>query len=628
MTAIENQSTAKTQAVPPGAPSGISAVLSRFNRLCRLIHDMSGPYATFLYVASLGTFVVALAEGGILIVLVPFALGALGADGEISGVFAWVRDIFRSEDGQRSTMAMVIAMIGALALRTIAGSATQMMTMLAEARIVTFIREGVVKNLMASRFSYLDTVDKGWIQFVNISMAQTCGGTAVRLMMTIATRFLTVCVMIVLLFQMSVQMTLASIAVASLLVPFKLAYGRRVHRASKIAVDRQKNLVDYMSEIATNIRHIKIVGATGRMTDELADRSRRAKMADYYVNYLMALQPIIIIVSAFVLIVCVLLGANLSGSQAIGLLVFMGVLYRTLAPITEIGTMINKLLNMVPMIETVWSFFDLPESRLEPTGGHLINADGPTLVALEDVEFDYGDGVPVLKGINLEVRRGEMVAVVGRSGAGKSSLLHLLLKMYEPTNGRLTVDGMDLGEIDREDWRRQIGFVSQNVQLFTASISDNIRLGRELPDATIEQAAQAADAHNFIAAQRDGYDTAIGEFGMRLSGGQRQRLLLAQALARDPSLMILDEATSAVDPESERLIMDRLDVLRANRMVLLVTHRVANTARADRIYMMQNGHIVETGTYAELIARRGEFWRLCELAETQEDPILTPSESA
>jgi len=248
-----------------------------------------------------------------------------------------------------------------------------------------------------------------------------------------------------------------------------------------------------------------------------------------------------------------------------------------------------------------------------------ISPKNPTFtnaLKFNNVGFSYLDGHSVLRNIDLEIKKGETIALVGPSGAGKTTLTDLVARFYDVSEGSITLDGVDVRDFNQENLRQLIGIVSQESILFNDSIKNNVALGRpELTQGQIEEAAKAAYAHDFILAQEKGYDTEIGERGGKLSGGQKQRLSIARALLKDPEILILDEATSALDSQSEKAVQKALETLMENRTSIVIAHRLSTVMHADKIVVLDKGEIVEIGTHQELIANKKLYYSLIQLQE-------------
>jgi subfamily B ATP-binding cassette protein MsbA len=305
------------------------------------------------------------------------------------------------------------------------------------------------------------------------------------------------------------------------------------------------------------------------------------------------------------------------------LIAFLLLVMRTLQPLKQLSQVPATAQQSLSAAERIFEVLDSPtEASLDR--GTIATAKFDRTLEFERVSFAY-ETEPVLSDVSLVAAKGEIIALVGASGAGKSTLVDLIPRFYEPSAGRILLDGIDTREIALPALRSLIAIVSQDTVLFNDTVRNNLAYGAagKYTDAQIEAAARAANAHTFITELPNGYDTVLGERGMRLSGGQRQRLSIARALLVDPPILILDEATSALDTESERLVQEAIDRLLANRTVFVIAHRLSTIAHADQILVLDRGRVVEHGTHGTLLARRGHYHRLHAMQFTQAQQIET-----
>jgi ATP-binding cassette subfamily B protein len=318
--------------------------------------------------------------------------------------------------------------------------------------------------------------------------------------------------------------------------------------------------------------------------------------------------------------------ATLNGDLAVGM--FSSLVYMTqrlLWPLTRLGETLDLYQRAMASCRRIFGLLEVePAIR---TGDGALPEPVLGAVRFDGVRFAYGDGMSgdVLHGLDLDVAPGETHAIVGATGAGKSTIVKLLLRLYEPTAGTVTIDGIPVRELSFASLRGAMGFVSQDVFLFQGTVRENLTYGR--PGATdheVVQAATLAEAHTFISALPDGYDTVVGERGQKLSGGQRQRLTIARALVRDPAVLVLDEATSAVDNETEAAIQRSLARVSQGRTTIVIAHRLSTVRHAHRIHVLEAGRVTESGTHEELLDQAGLYaalWRV----QTGEASTVSPT---
>jgi subfamily B ATP-binding cassette protein MsbA len=427
-----------------------------------------------------------------------------------------------------------------------------------------------------------------------------------------------VLVYIAILFSISWKLSLIALVILPLLGFSLQPMLRKLRRGNLRRGNVHGEMTSVLQETISGIRLVKASSAESYEEARFADGSNKYARSSLKLTRLALLAPPITeIIGTLIAVVILWIGAwqVLRGGTMTGatLLAFLTLVLRLLQPLKQLSQMRTTAQSSLASAERLFEILDSP-AEFQRDRGTRDKAAFERDLRFENVTFSYGDA-PVLIGIDLIARKGEVVALVGPSGSGKSTLVDLIPRFYEPAQGRILVDGIDTREIKLPALRALTGIVSQETVLFHDTVRNNIAYGaaEKYSQAQIEAAARAANAHEFITELPSGYDTMLGERGTRLSGGQRQRLAIARALLSDPPILILDEATSALDTESERLVQEAIDRLLRGRTVFVIAHRLSTIAHADQILVLDRGEIVEQGSHAELLARRGAYYRLYSL---------------
>jgi ATP-binding cassette, subfamily B, bacterial MsbA len=427
-----------------------------------------------------------------------------------------------------------------------------------------------------------------------------------------------VIVYIAILFSISWQLSLVALVILPLLGFSLQPMLKKLRKGNLRRGNVHGEMTSVLQETISGIRLVKASGTEAYEEARFADGSNKYALSSLKMTRLaLVAPPVTEIIGTLIAVLILWIGAwqvlrsgTMTGAT---LLAFLTLVLRLLQPLKQLSQMRTTAQSSLASAERLFEILDSP-AEFQRDRGTRDAAKFDRELRFEDVSFSYGDA-PVLSNVDFSAKKGEVVALVGPSGSGKSTLVDLIPRFYEPTKGRILLDGIDTREIKLPALRSLTGIVSQETVLFHDSVRNNIAYGAtgKYTQAQIEEAAKAANAHEFIAELPQGYDTLLGERGTRLSGGQRQRLAIARALLTDPPILILDEATSALDTESERLVQEAVDRLLQGRTVFVIAHRLSTITHADQILVLDRGEIAERGTHAELLTRRGAYYRLYSL---------------
>lgn len=483
--------------------------------------------------------------------------------------------------------------------------------------IIHTIREDIFKHLQELPFSYYDERPHGKIQVRVVNYVNNLSDLLSNGIINTITDLCNLIFILIFMFAMSPKLTLICLCGLPVLVIYVVFLKRRQSHAWQVQSNKQSNLNAYIAESINGIRVTQAFVREEKNMDIFNDLSmsyRNAWLKAVYYNF--AMGPMVDLIStittSFIYVVgvsCIINGGQ-SGVTVGVLIAFTAYISRFWAPINTIASFYNSLLTAISYLERIFETIDEPvEVKDAPDATDMPPIKGD--VSFENVKFSYEDGVPILKDVSFDVKQGQTIAIVGPTGAGKTTIVNLLSRFYNVDSGKVLIDGIDISKVKIHSLRTQMGVMMQDSFIFSGTIMDNIRYGNKTAtDEEVIKAAKTVCAHDFIMEMEDGYNTQVNERGSRLSVGQRQLISFARALLADPAILILDEATSSIDTETEIVLQEGLNNLLKGRTSFIIAHRLSTIKNADTIMYIDKGGIVEAGSHDELIENKGAYYEL------------------
>ena len=481
----------------------------------------------------------------------------------------------------------------------------------ASLQVVLEVRQQVYAHLHTLDLDYFATTRTGDLAYRMTEDLDRLGEVVHKFFHQSIPSVLTIVSVLAYMLYLNLALTVATLLVAPLMGLLIGWFGDRLLASARLSQDRVSDLAALLTEVFSGIRTIRAFAAEAYEVERFRHIAEQNREARFRTEHVKAVQyPVVGFLYALSVLIVFWLGGwqiargQLTGSEFLGFLAGIALL---IDPIVLITSNYSELKQGQASVDRIFELLDVRAQVAErPAAKVLPPVRGR--VEFENVSFGYDPDRTVLDQLNLAVAPGEAIALVGPSGAGKTTLVNLIPRFYDPQQGRILLDGIDIASVTLASLRRQIGIVPQETILFSGTIAQNIAYGRTQFDLqAIQQAARVANAHDFIAALPDGYSTLVGERAVNLSGGQRQRLAIARAVLLDPKILILDEATSALDNESEALVREALDRLMERCTVFVIAHRLSTVREADRILVLEQGQVVESGKHEQLLAQKGRY---------------------
>ena len=481
-------------------------------------------------------------------------------------------------------------------------------------KVLYRIRQDMFDHIQKLSFNFYDSRPAGKILVRIINDVNSLGDLLTNGIINVMTDFATLVLVVIMLASMDYRLTLIALSVMPLMVIAIVSLKKVIRHRWQAVRRKSSNMNAYLHETLAGMRVTQAYvrePETNAIYNQLSTDIRSSWMNAIHVNNLMGPTSEVIATTAVVLVYWFGVGMIDSGTVTVGVLVaFASYVWRFWQPVNNICNFYNSILMAMASTERIFELLDTPADIYD----HEDAAEMPEIrgeVVFENLSFYYEPEKPVLKDINFRIAPGETIALVGPTGAGKSTIVNLISRFYEPVEGRVLVDGIDINTVSLNSLRRQMGVMMQDSFIFSGTIMDNIRYGRlDATDEQVMEAARLVHADGFIREMEEGYDTEVNERGSRLSQGQRQLVSFARALLADPRILILDEATSSIDTKTEILVQKGLEQLLKGRTSFVIAHRLSTIRNATRIMVIDNGRITECGTHDELMKWKGDYYNL------------------
>ncbi len=526
-------------------------------------------------------------------------------------IWSFSRSVLNTERWKPIYLGVVIALI--FILRGIFAFFQEFLTEWVSKRVVTDLRDQLYGHFHTLSVGFFSGAKTGELMSRITNDIHVAEMAFSRALADIFLQPLSILFMLGSLTLLSWKLTLFTLVGFPLIFIPLLGLGKKVRKNMRKIQAFLANLTAIVQETISGIRVVRAFGMEKYETDKFARENRRVFEASIkVVRAFAAIHPLLEFVGGVSAAVVLVMGAELFDMELPTLLGFCTGVFMLYVPAKKLGQVNTRLQMGTAAAERVFSILDTPPDIVDSPGAMELPRMRERL-AYDGVNFRYDEEL-VLKDVTFAVSRGQVVAFVGPSGSGKTTIVNLLLRFYDPLSGSIAIDGVDIRGAKVSSLRGQMAIVSQEVILFNDTISANIAYGRpDTPFSEIVEAAKAANADGFIASLPDGYDTLVGERGIKLSGGERQRIAIARAILKDPAILILDEATSALDTESERLVQSAIHELMRGRTVLVIAHRLSTVMSADTILVLENGRVVQKGSHRELIEQEGLYRKLYDM---------------